>query len=325
MSLLQVAGLNVSYPAGDGMIRAVRDLTFVLDAGGSLGIAGESGSGKSQTALAIMGLLPGNATIEGSVRLDDEELIGQCEETLCRLRGSKMAMVFQDPMTALNPYMSVGRQIGEVLELHQKMNAKTAADRSCELLQMVGIENATRRISSYPHEFSGGQRQRVMIAIALACRPRLLIADEPTTALDVTVQKQILELLGSLCEELGTGLLMISHDLAVLSGLCGNLIIMYAGMTMESGRTRSVLSRARHPYTRALLETLAGLHGDEGRLPVIPGEPPDFLHPPNGCPFHPRCRHAFEPCDKVDPSYRFSSDSDEATAGYAACHLEQRL
>jgi oligopeptide transport system ATP-binding protein len=221
--------------------------------------------------------------------------------------------------------MNVGRQIGEVLELHQKMNPKTAADRSCELLQMVGIENATRRISSYPHEFSGGQRQRVMIAIALACRPRLLIADEPTTALDVTVQKQILELLGSLCEELGTGLLLISHDLAVLSGLCGNLIIMYAGMTMESGRTRSVLSRARHPYTRALLETLAGLHGDEGRLPVIPGEPPDFLHPPNGCPFHPRCKHAFEPCDKVDPSYRFSSDSDEATAGYAACHLEQRL
>ncbi|MCZ6687886.1 MAG: ABC transporter ATP-binding protein [Gammaproteobacteria bacterium] len=322
MSVLNVSRLKVSYPSRDGVFDVVRGLSFELDEADSLGIAGESGSGKSQTALAIMGLLPDNARVSGSIRLDGQELLGESEQDLDRLRGKSLAMVFQDPLSALNPYMTVGRQIGEVLELHQGMSAKEAARRSCELLQMTGIDEPGRRSKAYPHQFSGGQRQRILIAMALACGPRLLIADEPTTALDVTVQKKILELLRSLCQETGTALILISHDLAVLSGMCRNLMIMYGGMEMERGLSEQVLLQATHPYTAALLRTLEDLHGGAGPLSVIPGEPPDMRNPPGGCPFHPRCTEVMPHCSEVIPRPRPVKRIAGAQSQWVACHLE---
>ncbi|MCH8895576.1 MAG: ABC transporter ATP-binding protein [Proteobacteria bacterium] len=322
MSLLEVSHLKVSYPTRDGVIDVVRDLSFELDEADSLGIAGESGSGKSQTALAIMGLLAANARVSGSIRLDGQELIGESERGLDRLRGKSLAMVFQDPMSALNPYMTIGRQIGEVLELHQGMSADEAAKRSCELLQMTGIDEPGRRSKAYPHQFSGGQRQRILIAMALACGPRLLIADEPTTALDVTVQKKILELLRSLCKETGTALILISHDLAVLSGMCRNLMIMYGGMEMERGPSQRVLLHATHPYTAALLRTLEDLHGGTGPLSVIPGEPPDLRNPPGGCPFNPRCSEVLTHCNKEIPRPRPVRRIEGTQSHWVACHLE---
>ena len=322
MSVLNVSRLKVSYPSRDGVFDVVRGLSFELDEADSLGIAGESGSGKSQTALAIMGLLPDNARVSGSIRLDGQELLGESEQDLDRLRGKSLAMVFQDPLSALNPYMTVGRQIGEVLELHQGMSAKEAARRSCELLQMTGIDEPGRRSKAYPHQFSGGQRQRILIAMALACGPRLLIADEPTTALDVTVQKKILELLRSLCQETGTALILISHDLAVLSGMCRNLMIMYGGMEMERGLSEQVLLQATHPYTAALLRTLEDLHGGAGPLSVIPGEPPDMRNPPGGCPFHPRCTEVLPHCGEVIPRPRPVKRIAGAQSQWVACHLE---
>ncbi len=322
MSVLNVSRLKVSYPSRDGVFDVVRGLSFELDEADSLGIAGESGSGKSQTALAIMGLLPDNARVSGSIRLDGQELLGESEQDLDRLRGKSLAMVFQDPLSALNPYMTVGRQIGEVLELHQGMSAKEAARRSCELLQMTGIDEPGRRSKAYPHQFSGGQRQRILIAMALACGPRLLIADEPTTALDVTVQKKILELLRSLCQETGTALILISHDLAVLSGMCRNLMIMYGGMEMERGLSEQVLLQATHPYTAALLRTLEDLHGGAGPLSVIPGEPPDMRNPPGGCPFHPRCTEVLPHCSEIIPRPRPVKRIAGAQSQWVACHLE---
>ncbi len=322
MSVLNVSRLKVSYPSRDGVFDVVRGLSFELDEADSLGIAGESGSGKSQTALAIMGLLPDSARVSGSIRLDGQELLGESEQDLDRLRGKSLAMVFQDPLSALNPYMTVGRQIGEVLELHQGMSAKEAARRSCELLQMTGIDESGRRSKAYPHQFSGGQRQRILIAMALACGPRLLIADEPTTALDVTVQKKILELLRSLCQETGTALILISHDLAVLSGMCRNLMIMYGGMEMERGLSEQVLLQATHPYTAALLRTLEDLHGGAGPLSVIPGEPPDMRNPPGGCPFHPRCTEVLPHCSEIIPRPRPVKRIAGAQSQWVACHLE---
>jgi oligopeptide/dipeptide ABC transporter ATP-binding protein len=322
VSVLNVSRLKVSYPSRDGVFDVVRGLSFELDEADSLGIAGESGSGKSQTALAIMGLLPDNARVSGSIRLDGQELLGESEQDLDRLRGKSLAMVFQDPLSALNPYMTVGRQIGEVLELHQGMSAKEAARRSCELLQMTGIDEPGRRSKAYPHQFSGGQRQRILIAMALACGPRLLIADEPTTALDVTVQKKILELLRSLCQETGTALILISHDLAVLSGMCRNLMIMYGGMEMERGLSEQVLLQATHPYTAALLRTLEDLHGGAGPLSVIPGEPPDMRNPPGGCPFHPRCTEVLPHCSEIIPRPRPVKRIAGAQSQWVACHLE---
>ncbi len=322
MSLLNVSHLRVSYPTRDGVFDVVRDLSFELDEADSLGIAGESGSGKSQTALAIMGLLPDNARVSGSIQLDGQELLEESEQDLDRLRGKSLAMVFQDPMSALNPYMTVGRQIGEVLELHQEMSTIEAARRACELLQMTGIDEPGRRSKAYPHQFSGGQRQRILIAMALACGPRLLIADEPTTALDVTMQKKILELLQSLCQETGTALILISHDLAVLSGMCRNLMVMYGGMEMERGPCQQVLLQATHPYTAALLRTLEDLHGGAGPLSVIPGEPPDLRNPPGGCPFHPRCREVLPHCDKEIPRPRPVRRIADTHSQWVACHLE---
>jgi oligopeptide transport system ATP-binding protein len=323
VSLLDVSGLKVSYLTRDGVFDVIRDLSFELDAADSLGIAGESGSGKSQTALAIMGLLPASARVSGSIRLDGQELLGQSERDLDRLRGKSLAMVFQDPMSALNPYMRVGRQIGEVLELHQGMSAAEAARRTCELLQMTGIDEPGRRSKAYPHQFSGGQRQRILIAMALACSPRLLIADEPTTALDVSVQKQILELLRSLCKDTGTALILISHDLAVLSGMCRNLMIMYGGMEMERGACEQVLLQPAHPYTAALLQTLEDLHSGSGSLSVIPGEPPDLRYPPGGCPFHPRCNEALARCSREIPRPRPLQRIADHQSHSVACHLEQ--
>lgn len=316
MSLLEVNDLRIEFSTPDGVVTAVDGVNFALERGGSLAIAGESGSGKSQTALAIMGLLPANAKLSGSIRLDGQEMTVMAESELNHLRGSRVAMIFQDPSSALNPYMRVGRQIAEVIEQHQRVDSREATLRAAALLDKVGIDNPGNRARHYPHQFSGGQRQRIMIAIAMACGPDLLLADEPTTALDVTVQRQILDLLGELRAELGAAIIMISHDIAILSGACRDLLVMYAGKPMEFGPMASMLNRPAHPYTAALLKTLADLHAGDGELSTIPGEVPAPGHTPPGCVFHPRCTSAFRPCDTQVPEWR-ESEPPHAVA----CHL----
>ncbi|AXQ30798.1 ATP-binding cassette domain-containing protein [Solimonas sp. K1W22B-7] len=302
MPLLEVEHLEISFRTPEGELRAVNDLSFQVGAGEALGVVGESGSGKSQTAMAIMGLLARNATARGNIRFDGQELLKLPAAQMNRIRGAQIGMVFQDPMTSLNPYLSIGTQMAEVLVQHRGMNKVAGLAESARMLDSVRIPDATRRLDQYPHELSGGMRQRVMIAMTLLCRPRLLIADEPTTALDVTVQAQILELLGELRREFGVAVLLISHDLGIVSELCERTLVMYAGQLMENGPTERLLTRPGHPYTRGLLDSRPGLDSPlDLPLAAIPGAPPDLLQLPPGCPFQPRCAQAFEPCGRRPP------------------------
>jgi len=297
MALLEVDDLQVRFRTPEGYVRAVNRLSFGLGAGEALGVVGESGSGKSQMALAIMGLLATNAEVEGRVRFEGQELLTLKPAQMNRIRGAQIGMVFQDPMTSLNPYLDIGTQMAEVLVQHRGMNTVAGLAESARMLESVRIPDATRRLRQYPHELSGGMRQRVMIAMTLLCRPKLLIADEPTTALDVTVQAQILELLGELRREFGVAVLLITHDLGIVAELCERTLVMYAGQLMEYGPTARLLAQPGHPYTRGLLESRPGFDSPLDRpLTAIPGAPPDLLHLPPGCPFQPRCPLAFEPC-----------------------------
>ncbi|HTO24799.1 MAG TPA: ABC transporter ATP-binding protein [Gaiellaceae bacterium] len=294
--LLAVEGLEVRFWTNRGTVHAVNGISFAIEPGETLGIVGESGCGKSVTSLAILGLLPraGRATA-GSARLEGRELLALSDRELRDVRGREIAMIFQDPMTSLNPVLTIGRQIREALEAHFGLDRKAADARAVELLDQVGIPSAKSRISDYPHQFSGGMRQRAMIAMALACEPKLLIADEPTTALDVTIQAQILDLLRELVSERDTALIMITHDLGVVAGTCDRVNVMYAGMFVETGSAEQVFGAPRHPYTLGLLQSVPRLDTPRGRqLQPIAGAPRDMLQPPHACPFQPRCRYAVE-------------------------------
>jgi len=299
-ALLDVRGLNVEFKVLDGTVKAVNGLSFKIYPGEIVGVVGESGSGKSQTMLAIMGLLANNSAVSGSVKFQGKEIIGLSSRELNKIRGNKISMIFQDPMTSLNPYLTIKSQMIEVLTTHQKISEKEAFDKALELLELVKITDASSRINQYPHELSGGMRQRVMIAMALLCNPSLLIADEPTTALDVTVQAQILQIVKDIREKFNTSIIFITHDMGVIANLCDRVNVMYGGWLMETGSIESILEDAKHPYTKALIETIPSAASVDKDLRTIPGEPPNLLNLPQGCPFAPRCDKAIAKCAELD-------------------------
>ena len=301
MPLLEVNHLSVKFQMADSQVTAVNDISFSLESGQTLGIVGESGSGKSQTVLGMMGLLANNGQATGSVKFEEQELLGMPLKALNKIRGNRVAMIFQDPMTSLNPYLSVERQLTEVLEFHQGMSRQAARAGALRALDAVKIPDAARRMRMYPHEFSGGMRQRVMIAMALLCRPDVLVADEPTTALDVTVQAQIISLLRELQRDNGTAIVMITHDLGVVAGLCDKVIVLYGGRVMEQGTADAIFYQPSHPYTIGLLAAIPRPDLTDRPLVAIPGVPPNMAHLPPGCPFSERCPVADARCADVRP------------------------
>jgi oligopeptide/dipeptide ABC transporter ATP-binding protein len=311
--LLSVEDLRVHFWTGGGTVHAVNGISFDIGPGETLGIVGESGCGKSVTALALLGLLPRAGRVRsGTAHFDGRDLLQLSQRALRRIRGRQIAMIFQDPMTSLNPVLTIGRQLREPLETHFGMNRKAATARAAELLDRVGIPSPDARISDYPHQFSGGMRQRAMIAMALACRPKLMIADEPTTALDVTIQAQILALLRELVAEERTALILITHDLGVVAGMCERVNVMYAGMFMETGSADQLFASPRHPYTLGLLQSVPRLDAARrSQLQPIEGAPRDMLQPPSACPFQPRCRYEVEqsrlevpPLVEIEPGHK---------------------
>ncbi len=300
--LLEVDDLRVSFATEDGVVRAVDGVSFTVDRGEVVAIVGESGSGKSVTAMTLMGLTRGpNAKFEGRAVFEDVELVTAPDPTLRKIRGAGIAMVFQDPMSSLDPVYRVGTQIVEQIRVHEREVSKAEAmDRAVVLMERVGIPRARERLRSYPHEFSGGMRQRVMIAMALSCSPKLLIADEPTTALDVTIQAQILDELRQLRSESSAGIILVTHDLGVVADIADRVIVMYAGRVVEHGTLDQIFYDPQHPYTWGLLGSITRVDRDRGqRLPAIPGLPPSLLSPPKGCHFRPRCPHVFARCTEV--------------------------
>lgn len=305
MAFLEVRNLSVRLQTQRGPADAVRGVSFSLARGQTLGLIGESGCGKSITAMALMGLLPESAGFTGSVQLDGQELLGLPDSAMRRIRGHRIGMIFQEPMTALNPVHPVGRQVAEPLRLHRGLGAAQARQQAIALLDRVGIADAARRMAAYPHQFSGGQRQRITIAMALACGPDLLIADEPTTALDVTIQGQILDLISELVEERGMALLLISHDLGVIAENAERMMVMYGGRVVESGPTRQVFAHMAHPYTRGLFSARPQLGMARGkRLSTIAGTVPELVDLPPGCPFQARCARASPACADAHPAPR---------------------
>jgi oligopeptide/dipeptide ABC transporter ATP-binding protein len=295
--LLTVEGLTVDFETPDGLVHAVRGIDLSVFDGETVGIVGESGSGKSVTMLAVMGLLPKKARVSGSVHFRGEELLGLKPKEVRRFRGSSIGMVFQDPMSSLNPVHKVGRQIAEAMQVHNDVTKGEAMARAVELLDLVGIPDARRRVDQYPHEFSGGMRQRAMIAMAIINEPDLLIADEPTTALDVTIQAQVLETLHRVKDALGTSIVMITHDLGVIARVADRVLVMYGGEVIEMGSVDDIFERPRHPYTIGLLRSLPRIdESGERKLTPIGGAPPSMLHPPPGCAFHPRCFNVHDRC-----------------------------
>lgn len=309
-SVLEIRDLHVTFDTPLGDLQAVRGVDFDISPGELTGVVGESGSGKSVTFLAAMGLLPSRAKVSGSVVLDGEELVGASSRRLRSVRGRLMSMIFQDPLSALNPVHRVGNQISEMLQAHQKMSNKEAGSRSVELLELVGIPQPGERALQYPHEFSGGMRQRVVIAMAIANNPKVLIADEPTTALDVTVQAQILEVIQRVQEKFGTAVVLITHDLGVIARVASRVNVMYAGRNVEKGEVDALFDHSSHPYTRGLLNSLPR-EGTE-RLEPITGFPPNMLRPPSGCSFSPRCQFSQPACETTLPDLRRFGDLETA-------------
>lgn len=303
--LLSVRDLKTSFFTHVGEVKAVRGISFDVNEGEVLGIVGESGSGKSVTSLSIMGLLqyPGRV-VDGEILLNGEDILTYSKNQMRKVRGKEIAMIFQDPMTSLNPVYTIGNQIMEMILEHEKMSRREARARAIEMLKLVGIPAAEKRIDSYPHEFSGGMRQRVMIALALSCNPKLLIADEPTTALDVTIQAQILNLIKKLNRQFGMTTMLITHDLGVVATVCDKVAVMYGGLIMEYGTADEIFYHPRHPYTMGLLGSIPHVDGGEKRrLIPIDGTPPDLINPPKGCPFSTRCKYCMNICTQEQPPY----------------------
>jgi oligopeptide transport system ATP-binding protein len=302
MSLLQVKDLYTSFFTSSGEVKAVNGVSFNLEKGKVLGIVGESGSGKSVTAYSILQILtnPGRI-VSGSIKLKGQELVGCSKETMQKIRGNQISIIFQDPMTSLNPVFTIGNQLMEAILLHTNRNKEEAKARAIEMLKLVGVNEPEKRIEQYPHEFSGGMRQRVMIAMALACEPDILIADEPTTALDVTIQAQILDLMKELQKKLGMAIILITHDLGVVAEMCDDIIVMYAGQISERGTADDIFYNPKHEYTKGLLKSIPTVQDEKQRLKPIGGNPVDLLNMPAGCPFAPRCDNAMKICLTVNP------------------------
>ena len=319
--LLEIHGLSVAFAGRHGdAFEAVSGVDFTVEAGELHGVVGESGSGKSVTMLAVMGLLSPGARLSGSIRLDGQELVGLSDRQMRKVRGARIGYIFQDPMTALNPLITVGEQIAEAIRIHAPKTSKAQArERAVELLRLVAIPMPEKRAAQYPHEFSGGMRQRAVIAMAMANEPDLLIADEPTTALDVTIQAQIMELLEKLRRDRGVGIVLVTHDLGVVAGAARSLSIMYAGRVVERGLVDDVFAAPRHPYTRGLLESLPQPDRRVERLRAIPGAPPPISARPAGCAFHPRCAFAIDICRTQSPALR------PVGAVTAACHRAEEI
>ena len=302
--LLEISNLTTHFFTQDGVVKAVDGISYDLEEGEVLGVVGESGCGKSVHALSIMRLVPSppGRTVAGEVVFEGEDLLNMDDAEMRNIRGNRIAMVFQEPMTSLNPVLTIGRQLTETLELHQKMSKQQARERAAELLQTVGIPDAAQRLVDYPHQFSGGMRQRVMIAMALSCNPKLIIADEPTTALDVTIQAQILELMQDLARDFGTAMIIITHNLGVVARYADNVNVMYAGKIIETGSAQEIYHNPKHPYTLALLNSVPRLDASERiRLDVIEGLPPDLVNLAEGCSFAPRCKYVYDRCIDETP------------------------
>jgi peptide/nickel transport system ATP-binding protein len=322
MALLEVRDLRTYFRTDDGVVKAVDGVSFEVEKGQTLGIVGESGSGKSVTCLTIMGLNPKKSAItSGEALFNGEDLITAPKKRLRDIRGNDIAMIFQDPMTSLNPVHTIGRQLVEAIQLHRDVSKRQAKLRALELLKAVGIPRADRRIDDYPHQFSGGMRQRVMIAMALVNDPDLLIADEPTTALDVTTQAQILELMDRLQREFGSAIIMITHDLGVIAEIADEVVVMYAARVAERGTVQQLFNRPHHPYTWGLLGSLPRLDADTDRLVQIQGQPPSLLNPPRGCRFNPRCPYVMNVCKQQEPELRPVSNEPQHLQ---ACHLDEQ-
>jgi len=321
-SLLRVDNLNIHINTQHGVVQAVRGTSFRLHRGETLAVVGESGSGKSIMVKGIMGLLPANGKIaEGSVFLEDRCISSFSERQLQKIRGCDISMIFQDPMTSLNPTMSIGKQIMEVLHEHRReLSKEQLKAKALEQIEMVGISNPETRFNQYPHQLSGGMRQRVIIAIALACSPKVLIADEPTTALDVTIQSQILDLMKELQGKIDTSIIIITHNLGVVANIADRVAVMYGGKLVEIGSKRELFYENAHPYTRGLLASIPKMHESDQKLFSIPGTPPDLMDPPAGCPFAARCEHTMKVCQKYMPGYTQLSD----THGAACWLLDDR-
>jgi oligopeptide transport system ATP-binding protein len=317
MSFLEVNNLNVEFNTADGIVRAVNNVSFSLEEGEILAIVGESGSGKSQTVFAMMGLLDQNGYATGSVRFEGEEILNLSISELNLIRSEKIAMIFQDPMTSLNPYMKVSEQMAEVLIHHKGLSKTEAIKQSINMLDAVQIPESKNLIRMYPHEFSGGMRQRVMIAMSLLCNPRLLIADEPTTALDVTVQAQIMHLLSDIQKEFGTSIILITHDLGVVAGNSDKTLVMYGGQVMEVAKTELVYAKPTHPYTQGLISAVPRLDDNTEKLKTIQGNPPDAMLDPVGCPFSPRCKFSKDICSTQTPELLEAGENDH----FRACHV----
>ena len=317
--LLSVRDLRTHFNTDRGVIKAVDGVSFNLNKGQTLGIVGESGSGKSVTSLSIMGLVPRPAgqIVSGAIQFKGQDLVKLNSEEIRKIRGKQIAMVFQDPMSSLNPFLKIGSQLVEVITLHLQLSKSAARQKAIEMLEIVGIPDSSTRIDDYPHQFSGGMRQRVMIAMALSCSPELLIADEPTTALDVTIQAQILDLIKDLKDRTGTSVILVSHDLGVVAGSTDHILVMYAGTVMEYASTDALFESPQNPYTQSLLKCVPNPELDKEELFQIPGSPPDLSRLSGGCAFAPRCPSAFDKCDQRPPLFQINENH------YSACWLHE--
>lgn len=323
--ILQVKDLKTYFKTDDGTVKAVDGVSFSLKRKEKIGIVGESGSGKSVTNLSILRLIPSppGKIVGGQILLEDTDILKLPKTKLRNIRGNKISMIFQDPMTSLNPFLKISTQMVETIRLHQRFNEKDALDRSVEMLKLVGIPKPEKRITNYPHQFSGGMRQRVMIAMALSCHPQILIADEPTTALDVTIQAQILEIMQDLSEQLGTSVIMITHDLGVVAGMCDRIVVMYAGRIVEQAESRDLFGDPKHPYTQGLINSVPRLDKETGRrekLSSIAGQPPNLIDLPECCPFYPRCSKVMDICKTKYPP-KVEMEGSSKTARTVNCWL----